>query len=131
MIERMLLPLLMRDATLIDGRELGDVRAAMNEEEFRAFYDRTSGPLWAYLSRLTRDRHQADDALQETYYRFYRAGADYESDMHRRKSLYTIATNIVRDAARRRKGREEVALEHDSPASPSLAPERQVMIRTD
>jgi RNA polymerase sigma-70 factor (ECF subfamily) len=86
----------------------------MNDEEFRLFYERTSRPLWAYLSRITGDAHNADDVLQEAYYRFYRAGARYENEAHRRNSLFQIATNVVRDAARRRKRYEEVPLEDDA-----------------
>ena len=80
-----------------------DVRAdfAMDEESFRSFYDRTARGLWAYLARVTGDRQAADDLLQEAFYRFLRAGTEYESESHRRNSLYRIATNLARDARRR------------------------------
>jgi RNA polymerase sigma-70 factor (ECF subfamily) len=73
----------------------------MDEDAFRAFYDRTARGLWAYLSRITGDRQLADDLMQEAYYRFLRAARDYESDSHRRNSLYLIATNLVRDLRRK------------------------------
>ena len=72
----------------------------MSEEDFRAFYERTARPLWSYLSRISGNRQQADDLLQEAYYRFYRAGRQYENESHRRNSLFQIATNLVRDGAR-------------------------------
>ena len=108
----------------------------MNEEEFRAFYERTARPLWSYLSRITGNRQEADDLLQEAYYRFYRAGARHEDEAHRRNSLFQIATNLVRDAARRSKRRDEVALEDESPAdegprSHAPLPEHEVAVRTD
>ena len=73
----------------------------MTEEAFRVFYEQTARPVWLYLARMTGDRRLADDLLQETYYRFLRASATFESDDHRRHYLYRIATNLVRDHRRR------------------------------
>lgn len=73
----------------------------MDEDAFRAFYERTARGVWAYLARITGDRQMADDLLQETFYRFLRAAATHESEAHRRNSLYRIATNLARDARRR------------------------------
>jgi RNA polymerase sigma-70 factor (ECF subfamily) len=97
-----------RNLTLSDIERLEAVRAQdvafeMDEEAFRSFYDRTARPLWAYLSRLASDPAQADDLLQETYFRFLRAKSAYESEAHRRHSLFRIATNLARDAHRRKK----------------------------
>jgi RNA polymerase sigma-70 factor (ECF subfamily) len=72
----------------------------MDEDTFRAFYDRTARPVWMYLARMTGDRQAADDLLQETYYRFLRARREYASDAHRRNYLFRIATNLVRDGHR-------------------------------
>lgn len=80
-----------------------DETLEMDEDTFRAFYERTARPLWIYLLRMTGDAHVADDLLQDTYYRFLRVGATYDSDAHRRNYLYRIATNLVRDAHRRRR----------------------------
>jgi RNA polymerase sigma-70 factor, ECF subfamily len=84
-------------------RALGDATAdfVMEEDAFRAFYDRTARGVWAYLVRVTDDRQAADDLLQEAYYRFLRAGAVHASETHRRNSLYRIATNLARDLRRR------------------------------
>lgn len=96
----------MADATFLDvGRlqgeaETADVAFAMDEEAFRGFYDRTSGALWGYLSRISGDRQIADDLLQESYYRLLKAGTPFESEAHRRNYLYRIATNLVRDTKR-------------------------------
>src|SRR5579864_8351606 len=73
----------------------------MDEETFRAFYERTARGIWAYLARVTGDRQLADDLLQETFYRFLRAAATHDSETHRRNSLYRIVTNLARDARRR------------------------------
>lgn len=102
----------MRDMTLSDleraavaAADTEPVTFAMDEETFRVFYERTSRPVWAYLSRMTGDRQLADDLLQETYYRFLRARREYDSDAHRQNALYRIATNLLRDAHRRERRR--------------------------
>jgi RNA polymerase sigma-70 factor (ECF subfamily) len=140
-----------RNLTVSDIERLEAVRAEdftfeMDEEAFRSFYDRTARSLWAYLSRLTSDPAQADDLLQETYYRFLRAKAQHESEAHRRHSLFRIATNLAHDAHRRRKAdplrhagdaaAEELGLEGSTPAPDALihqqadsAQVRQVLLR--
>ena len=92
---------LMRDLTFSDVERLEaaevDVPFEMDEEAFRAFYDRTARSLWNYLSRMTCDPQVADDLLQESYYRFLRTRGHWESESHRRAYLFQIATNLVRD----------------------------------
>ena len=95
-----------RDVTFTDVQRIDAVDDAaaglvMDEETFRAFYDRTARGVWLYLVRITGDRNTADDLLQEAFYRLLRASADYENETHRRNSLYRIATNLARDARRR------------------------------
>ena len=85
------------------GAAVGEADEAfhMDEDAFRVFYERTARPVWAYLSRMTGEPRLADDLLQETYYRFLRAGGTHESDAHRRNYLFRIAANLVRDLRRR------------------------------
>ena len=91
-----------RDTTFTDvSRAEAFADLVMDEDTFRAFYDRTARGIWAYLARVTGDRQLADDLLQETFYRFLRAAATHQSEEHRRNSLYRIATNLARDARRR------------------------------
>ena len=109
-----------RDVTISELQQLAvdadtlDVAFQMDEEAFRGFYERTSRALWSYLSRVTGDRQLSDDLLQETYYRFLRASKEYESDAHRRNSLFHIATNLVRDARRRPAPLPSIDAEHAS-----------------
>jgi RNA polymerase sigma-70 factor (ECF subfamily) len=96
----------MRELTLTDMERLGAFDEAertfqMTEEAFRAFYELTARPVRIYLSRTTGDERLADDLLQETYYRFLRTNATFESDDHRRRYLFRIATNLVNDHRRR------------------------------
>ena len=78
-----------------------DEALQMDDDAFRGFYTRTSGMLWAYLSRATGDPSAADDLLQETYYRLLRARVTFEDENHRRHYLFRIATNLVHDRFRR------------------------------
>jgi RNA polymerase sigma-70 factor (ECF subfamily) len=99
-----------RDVTFLDVERLNRVAAAavetfqMDEDTFRAFYDRTARPVWAYLARITGDRSLADDLLQESYYRFLRAERSFTSESHRRNYLYRIATNLAHDRHRQTRG---------------------------
>ena len=137
MIDGMSYPLVILDKMMAE-RHAEEALAVMGDDEFRAFYERTARPLWAYLSRISGDPHKADDFLQEAYYRFYRASKRYESEAHRRNSLFQIATNLVRDAARRGKHYEEVPLADEGapsagavPKSARPSPETEVAMRTD
>lgn len=132
----MSLPLVIRATAMVERRELDRARTRLGEDEFRAFYERTARPLWAYLARLTGDRELADDLLQEAFYRFHRAGATHESEAHRRHSLFQIGTNLARDAARSRRRHAEVPLEEEAErgttvASAAPGPERAAAARTD
>ena len=117
----------MSDVTLsqldrLDGHA-GDreVTFEMDEEAFRVFYDRTAQPLWGYLSRITGDAQQADDLLQEAYYRFLRTRVAWEGEAHRRAYLFRIATNLVRDGRRRDRHGRHVSLADHEHGTPSAA----------
>lgn len=96
----------MHDIPLTDMERLGALDEAdrtflMTEDAFRTFYELTARPVHVYLSRLTGDDRLADDLLQETYYRFLRANATFDSDEHRKNYLFRIATNLVHDHRRK------------------------------
>jgi RNA polymerase sigma-70 factor (ECF subfamily) len=121
----------MRDLTLTELERLqsradeADVAFEMDEDTFRAFYDRTARSLWAYLSRMTGDRQAADDLLQESYYRLLRARVAFDGESHRRNYLFRIATNLVRDARRRQVAapdrQEGIDIDGELPGDATLA----------
>jgi RNA polymerase sigma-70 factor (ECF subfamily) len=118
----------------LDGTADADVSFEMDEEAFRAFYDRTARSLWFYLSRMTGDSQVADDLLQESYYRLLRSHGSWESESHRRAYLFRIATNLVRDGHRRARRGETVALpesDHMSLAAPGTDLAEATAQRTD
>lgn len=125
----------MRELTYseVERLEAGADEAAaafhMDEDTFRAFYDRTARPVHVYLSRMTGSRQLADDLLQETYYRFLRVERGFASDAHRRNYLFRIATNLVHDAQRRSRRAEHVRVP-DEDAPDALQAEGDIAERT-
>jgi len=125
-----------RDVTFSDVERLDRIADAavehlqMDEDTFRAFYDRTARPVWVYLARVTGDRALADDLLQESYYRFLRAERSFASESHRRNYLFRIATNLAHDRHRSLRGVISVPVpaEHESAA---LADDRNVAADTE
>ncbi|RPJ83806.1 MAG: RNA polymerase sigma factor, partial [Acidobacteria bacterium] len=93
--------------------EGAEAATPMDEEAFRAFYERTARVLWAYLSRISGSPQAADDLLQESYLRLIRSGAAFESEAHRRHYLFRIATNLARDRHRRREPEPRAVSERD------------------
>jgi RNA polymerase sigma-70 factor, ECF subfamily len=84
--------------------------AAMDEDAFKAIYDRTSRPLWAYLQRVSGRADVADDLLQEAYCRFFIRNPHGLDEAQTRSYLFRIATNLLHDRWRR-SGDDEQAIE--------------------
>jgi RNA polymerase sigma-70 factor, ECF subfamily len=76
-------------------------------------YEKT---LFGLLVRLTNgDKHRADDLFQETFLHAMRAAATFNGQRQFKPWVTAIAVNLVRDEARKRKVRGEVALEGGAP----------------
>lgn len=99
----------------------------MDEESFRAFYARTARPLWSYLRRAAGDSALADDIVQESYYRFLRAGLPEMNEAYQKNYLFRIATNLLRDHWRRKKGETVPLLE--APVDEDTS--KNVQVRSD
>jgi RNA polymerase sigma-70 factor (ECF subfamily) len=79
----------------------------MDEDTFRAFYERTARPLWA-PARVAGDVTSPTTSCRRRS-RFLRAHVAFESEAHRRNYLYRIATNLARDSRRRQRTRDGLA----------------------
>jgi len=127
----------MRDITISELQRLqpatieADDAFQMDQDSFRALYDRTSRPLWVYLYRRTGDAELANDLLQETFYRFLRIRANYESEAHRKNYLFRIASNLASDNHRRKHAHVELSGEHESIACITTDSAGQTAQRTD
>ena len=80
----------------------------MDEQTFRAFYEKTSRPLWSYLSRLSGDPALAEDLVQEAYCRFLRANLKSDDEAYQKNYLFRIGTNLTRDHWRRQPREERL-----------------------
>src|ERR1019366_5685027 len=95
------------------------VEPAMDSDQFAAFYQRSSRPLWAYLARASADPTLADDLTQESYVRFLSAGYSVDGEVAARMLLFRIASNLLRDHWRRHRAIPiEDLPEHSSAANP-------------
>lgn len=74
---------------------------AMDSDAFAQFYERSARPLWAYLARVSGDPALADDLMQESYVRLLCASLTEDGEVARRRYLFRIATNLLRDHWRR------------------------------
>jgi len=71
-----------------------------------------SGELFHFALWLCRDRHRAEDVLQEALTRAWRRWGDVKDEAARKSWLYTIVRNeFYRDAGKSRK--QEVAIDDD------------------
>jgi RNA polymerase sigma-70 factor, ECF subfamily len=71
--------------------------------------------LYGLLVRMTQgDTHRAEDLFQESFLNAMRRAETFKPAMHFKPWITTIAVNLVRDDARKRKVRGEVALESSS-----------------
>jgi RNA polymerase sigma-70 factor (ECF subfamily) len=68
---------------------------------FDQLFGRWAGPMLRYLERMVRDASSAEDLLQETFLRVFRARERYQPEARFSTWLYTIATNLALNELRR------------------------------
>ena len=74
--------------------------------DFDELVEQHSGEIFAYVWRLLRDVHDAEDCLQETFLRAFRSYGRVRTGTNYRAWLYKIATNTARSQWKRRKRSE-------------------------
>jgi RNA polymerase sigma-70 factor (ECF subfamily) len=87
------------------------MNAEKAREETIEAYRQHAGELLAYAHRLTRDDELAQDAVQETFLRFFLALMQREPIQHNRAWLHRVAHNYVCDTLRSATVRKAVPLE--------------------
>ncbi len=96
------------------------------EASFRELYDRHRREVFGFLVRLLRDEALAEDVLQETFLRVYRALDQYDPERSFRAWIFQIARNAAVDAlrlARKEDKLREASARHQDGASPDVVPE--------
>ena len=74
--------------------------------DFDALVDEHSREIFAYLWRILRNPQDAEDALQETFFRAFRGFPRLENDANLRAWLYKIATNVAYTQLKKRSRRD-------------------------
>ena len=91
------------DKSLIEAHCKGDPKA------FGELVRRYGDGLLGYLTRMSRNRHEAEDLFQETFKRVHEKAHTFRGSQFK-SWLFTIATNAAIDGMRRRKGIRMVSL---------------------
>jgi RNA polymerase sigma-70 factor (ECF subfamily) len=96
------------------------------EASFRELYDRHRREVFGFLVRLLRDEALAEDVLQETFLRVYRALDQYDPERSFRAWVFQIARNAALDAlrlARKEEKLREASARRQDGAAPDVVPE--------
>jgi RNA polymerase sigma-70 factor (ECF subfamily) len=104
--------------------------AGMSEEGFRLFYESTARRLRSYLWRMCGDPAVADDLMQEAFLRLLRTELPEIDEPGRRRYLFRIGTNLVRDRFRRSWRRPE-SLADVAEAPGSAGGQEASLLRSD
>jgi RNA polymerase sigma-70 factor (TIGR02960 family) len=79
--------------------------AALTEDRFAGLVGEHRRELHVHCYRMLASYHEAEDAVQETFLRAWRAREGFQSESAARPWLYTIATHVCLDVLRRSRRR--------------------------
>jgi len=120
-----------RDAQPVTGRGQADVEpddgrrpsapGAGGIEDLRVLYDIHGAEIFRFCCRLLGDQGLAEEAVQETFLRAWRAGHRWDPTVAGMRTwMYAIARNVCIDLLRARDVRPQI--QHPSPSEPGLLP---------
>ena len=98
-----------------------------DEAAIEAFVRKYYLRIFRYLRYRTKDRQQAEDLTQETFYRFFRSLSSYSHNGRLTNYLYRIAGNLCRDQWRA----TQIAMEELAEEVPDLSPFPSIDSRLD
>jgi RNA polymerase sigma-70 factor (ECF subfamily) len=113
-----------------DVRAIGSAVAGLSggeEEAFRNLIEPHRPALHAHCYRMLGSLHDAEDALQNTLLRAWRALPSFRGRSSLRVWLYRIATNVCLDAIARRP-RRVLPIDYEPPMSPGDATEKPLSV---
>ncbi len=84
-----------------------DELPALAPAALEAFFDHYFTRVYAYIRRLVREEHLAEDLTQDVFLHVQRSLPSYDPERPLSPWVYTIATNKVRDLWRSRRHQEE------------------------
>lgn len=98
--------------------------ALLPDAALRSAYDAHGGELYRFARRALGDAGQAEDAVQETFVRAWRASDRYDpARASQRTWLFAILRNVVIDQVRARRNRPAVASDGDEAERAAAATE--------
>ena len=101
-----------------------------DERALGLLVERYAARIHAFLARVTGDRDDADDLLQDTWMRVARGARGFDGARLVRPWIYGIAANLARDLHRRR-GVRLRAVQRADVAAPEAAPAFRPVERID
>jgi RNA polymerase sigma-70 factor, ECF subfamily len=101
--------------------------ALTRERDVREAYAAHSGELYGFAVRSLGDAGLAEEAVQETFLRAWKAGERYDPEIGSLRTwLFAILRNVVIDMGRARASRPRVGPEHG--IEPSVEPLEQALV---
>src|SRR6478736_2139411 len=89
--------------TTVDERLLVEAHNGGDSEAFASIVNEYSSSLYAHAMMRLGEPRAAEDAVQETFLRAYRAMPRFEGEFHLRAWLHRILTNVCFDEGDRRR----------------------------